>query len=357
MRESTSFYILPVSGGAFPVQLASLHVLGQCSEQVKPDVVMSSSGGNVAAYLSDAGEWRWNGIEKSVRQIRYDWFSRPWSSFSPIASLYVYAQRTLKNSGTGVSEFIHSNYTSDSIQQTEIWSGTYNISTQRSRLFCNRDQDDCIINPSTSQLLATGMENPMYARGDLDLISDYSVASASIPHIVPPVNIDGDYYADGVLGSASPASLLAGEMENVEGDIHITYINCCDIESYLVPLGDGPFDVVMSTVGTFVKSLTYADRRRCCEVIASRGELKHVNFNIDVNNIDAIQAFIATTKASMFEMYSDIQEMVDIHALRPCEILTLMFKAQQRLKGRVWYVQGEDRRLERKLLQYIQTTI
>jgi len=350
-QEILNVGVLPVSGGAFPIQLAGLSKM--CQTKHHFDVVLASSGGNVAAYLAMSGSWHWAGIERAVNQMRPDWFSRAWSPVWLLSSWYSYTNRCMRASGKGVLDFMLRNFSRDSVQQTEIWTGAFNKTTQKTCLFCNLDRDKVTLRPSARQLLVANQEDPIYASGDLGLISKYSLASASIPHAVPGVEINGSMIIDGGMSSASPLSTLATEIENHPAKvINLTYFSYGDVETTSpCTRGDLVTDI-MGTIGSLIKCLAIADRRRACEIIARRGPLETAHFAIDWNTLEVVEELRKQTGSSMLEIYSTCTEYIDIDEVHPEAVMCLMKRAENNMHGRLWYI-SKDAEREKGLLQKI----
>ena len=63
-------FILPVSGGGFATQLGILYYLLE-AKRIIPDIVLGSSGGNVAAYISMLSNWYHKTILKNCHLINF----------------------------------------------------------------------------------------------------------------------------------------------------------------------------------------------------------------------------------------------------------------------------------------------
>src|SRR3972149_11408146 len=125
--------VLPVSGGGFVSQLAIIQHL--CESHIVPDLTLSSSGGNVAAYVAAAADWKWPGIERVAKDLTQDLFVRPWSNITSVAFIMGYFKGDVYNRGSGVHEFLSRHFNTKTITNYEIWTGTYNKRRQRARLF------------------------------------------------------------------------------------------------------------------------------------------------------------------------------------------------------------------------------
>lgn len=229
--KTLTTYVLQVSGGAFPVQLALLcevyeakRILcnGKFSGQkdYAPDLVLAASGGNVAAYVALAGDWSPDGIERTIRKIDTKMFAQKWLpdiiDFFP-QWIYGIIKGSMYKEGYGAEQLFSTLFTSTSIRRTEIWTGTYNVTCGRAQFFCNLDEKSSIIcqkSFGTSSLLYGCM--PLeYTSGDVKLLSKVSIASASIPMVVAEHDIGGIKYADGGAAYATPLPPFSDEIYRI----------------------------------------------------------------------------------------------------------------------------------------------
>lgn len=217
-------YVLPISGGGFISQIALLAELYDATYDDSydyhrairqgstaaipgtPDLVLSSSGGNVAAYLAMVSGWSSTGIYQNIKSVKSEIFVQPWTpSFLPSGIMF-YSTKSIYRNGTGMDQLFSSMFTPVSIKQTEIWSGTYNTNSQRGALFCNLDRSDAFVK---DDILSEGTIlydcDPFnYLSGDVVDISKVVHASAAIPFVTEGVYIDGKRYIDGGVAYSSP---------------------------------------------------------------------------------------------------------------------------------------------------------
>ena len=125
--------VLPVSGGAFPLQLALIAELSNpihhINKNIEPDLVMASSGGNVAAYISLAAQWDGNKISDIAKNLHSSMFIQSWwpsyLKFMP-SWMIGYFKGSLYCNGSGATELFEKMFTPETIAKTEIWTGTLN---------------------------------------------------------------------------------------------------------------------------------------------------------------------------------------------------------------------------------------
>jgi len=229
--ELLEVYILPVSGGGFPAQLQQLiyfaaekQVATNTTEETgdyleyTPDICLGSSGGNVSAYIGLSGNWTEGGIKRVVKTVNSDMFSQTWwpkpMGFLPTWILGIFEGSIFKP-GYGPSRLLKAFSDTQSIQEVEIWSGTFNKTQKRTQLFCNKKSTDTYISETTYNPFLFKTTPLTYMNGNIDLISKVTVASASVPVLFQPVEINGEEYIDGGVTYFSPLTPLQEELYNI----------------------------------------------------------------------------------------------------------------------------------------------
>ena len=219
-------YVLPVSGGWFPMQLMLLGQVYQArllnaggrfksAQEYTPDICCAASGGNIATYIAMAGDWSDAGISRVSSNIHSEMFCRNWwpgyMTFLPTWVLGIFAG-ALFRTGYGANMLLDKIFTPSTIQKTEIWTGTFNQSTRTCELFCNKKPGETYVWPLTYNRFLYRSMPLNFLRGNMMEIGKAIMASASIPFIFNSQTIGNHEYADGGIMYASPLTPLQDEI-------------------------------------------------------------------------------------------------------------------------------------------------
>lgn len=331
-----NIYILPVSGGGFVSQLAAIQHLSL--NNIKPDIMLGSSGGNLAAYIAASADMDPNIIELNSSKLSSKIFVRPWSFMSIISSIAGYFQGNFYNSGEGNVEFIKTCFTTESLSKYEIWTGVFNRDLQKSKFYCNKDSS--IFQLDEHYLDDNQMLPFEFMKGDFEKIALVSLASASIPTFVPPQICDGYNYVDGGNGAASPMTCLSDLIYNLNrNEIHMYYINCLDVNQIQIMKRNNLVDHVKEATGNLVKSMNGIDRAICIhtleKILLSRGirrKLKKKMINIDKLNLIRRKYNFTLT-----EFYPE--ELIELNVAKFTgeDVVEGIRKSFLIMKVRVWY--------------------
>lgn len=231
-------YVLPTSGGRFVNECALLQdiylaraKLGQRlygRRSYAPDLVLGASGGNIAAYLGLSGDWTEAGIDRALRKAKSEYFFRPWVqeglSIIPNPGMALF-KGTLFQTGDGVQQVFEGIFDTQTITRTEIWTGTYNEEARKAQFFCNRSKSQSLINTGNfnDELFIYDSLPLIYLDGDVENIGKVTMASASIPGFVPPVEINGVKYSDGGMMYSSPVAVFRPEIYRICTGIEIMH--------------------------------------------------------------------------------------------------------------------------------------
>jgi predicted acylesterase/phospholipase RssA len=226
--------VLPVSGGAFPIQIGLMAELASIG--IRPDLVMGSSGGNVAGYVGLAADWNPYAMERIGGMLSSKLFARSWLPWplNVLPSMMMgYFLGTVYRAGEGTLDLFRTIFTPQTIGGTEIWTGTLNRTTGRPQFFCNRHQDQSCFTPSTFDTRLLNCMPLTFLDSNLATISKVCLASASIPILVPEQVIDNAYHTDGGTAFASPLTALHRQVTTAAGQnpLHIDYINSYDMDT------------------------------------------------------------------------------------------------------------------------------
>lgn len=331
-------FVLPVSGGAYVSQLAILQHL--CEAKMLPDIIFASSGGNVASYIALASEWKWAGIERILEELNCTLFAKPWHNIPPVAFLMGVMKGNIYDSGSGVTEFFQRHFDKSLVTSVEIWTGTNNIEEQKAAIFCNR---------SSSQLNTSYFDNDLYnaaplcyLHGDVKSIGKVSVASASIPSIVPPQEFDGFHYADGGISGASPLTTIHDVVDDSVDDgeeLHITYINSCNLMKCEKSVDGNVFQTWKQAMADLVRAQTAIDRAAAHALIKKRktGPLQELFFPCTFENLTRVKELRLTNPYTLLELYPQKNYEVDITSFTGAEAVEVLRSAYQDCRMHLWY--------------------
>lgn len=331
--------VLPVSGGYFVSQCAAIQRL--CETYYKPDVCMASSGGNVSAYIAAAAEWQYPCIKRVAEDLNNGIFSKPWFPISFISSICGFFKGQMFNHGSGVEGFFREYFNESNVKNSEIWTGAYNDDLDKISLFCNRGPEDSVFSRLDFDETLTQTLPPVYADGDIALISKASLASASIPTVVPPTIIDGHNYVDGAIFSASPLGIMqASLMKKVrknKKNLHITYLNCMNLSE---PENLTSINILQNSRRTIKKAIRCqitADRLTAHNCISHFGDVDYQEYPID--QITDVQQQRYQYQASLLEIYPTDCKEIDITNFTGKEVIESIDQNYSKLACRLWYVQ------------------
>jgi predicted acylesterase/phospholipase RssA len=362
--------VCPISGGGFPVQLGILSLL--CDVKYKPDLALASSGGNVATYVTIAAQWSSQHIKRLIKSLDSNFFIKSWThdsllSFIPSWTIGFFKESFFNYSHNGIN-FFQEHLTPKLVQDIEVWTGTVECNQKRAQLFCNRDEKKSCI--SCMGVIATtnnsgitehkdvkdvkshvdtklyGCLEPIYLNGDLKLIAQAALASASIPTMVPPQNIKGKLYSDGGVTHASPLTIMKDAINNLEElhnpGLHITYINSFDLEktdpvspNYMTSVHNGKI-----TMLEMVQNFCVQDRISGIDLIrhpdikmySKVGDIK------DTKDLLLIENHRLKARRTMIEYYPNDNTAIDLKSFKSNDVDKLYENIRKGFKYRLWWI-------------------
>lgn len=332
-------YVLPVSGGYFPLQIAELMWMGTSP----PSLVLGSSGGNIAAYLATAGAWTLEGTQKVISNMYSGLFIKSWwPSYLPYlpSVLKGYFKGSAYNSN---DEFItlfkklfdHPDATT-TLAATEIWSGTYNTTVGATQLFCSSTQASALLQPSQSLNQIYNVAPPVYTSGDLHTLAKVCFASAAVPAVLPPQPINDAMYIDGGTSYSSPLTPLRSELgKAIAGkSVHITYFTPYDMQSSAFNVCYEPvlktssqecapgtmYNQGVDAFSEIFKSMMLQDRMAGVSLIGDPETLVYTEEVMSYDQFQAFQEKRTTYARSFVEVYPLSKEHISIVSFGPDDI-------------------------------------
>lgn len=337
--------VFPVSGGAFPVQLGMVSDLYDLD--IKPTIVLGSSGGNISGYISLSANWKTEDLRVKAKQLNSEIFLASWSprilGFVP-SWVFGYLKGSVYANGEGSDKIFASNFNKDSIKTTEMWTGTLNRTTGKGQLFCNKNANDAILKPRDDGSLASmwirDCMEPIYMNGDVELISKVTMASASIPIIVPEKEINGQQYVDGGTLFSSPLTALSDRLLELNETIyHIDYISSFDIQT-----NDGNqsyrtlYDNSTLTFSELVKSLCIQDRLTAMEFIKVGQQITFMTMDGCLDHLKVIEYIRTCVTRSVLELYPVKNQSLNISGFTGDDVINMLDLCKKNYKIRFWCV-------------------
>lgn len=337
--------VLPVSGGGFVSQLGIIQHL--CESNIIPDITFASSGGNVAAYVASASKWHWAAIERTAHNLSNDLFVSNWNSTTSLSMIIGYFKTNVYNKGIGVRDLLTKYFDHSDITKDEIWTGTYNKNKQKARLFCNKKREDCILDTSNMDHDLTQTMEAVFADGDIDLIAKYSVASASIPALVPPSIIFEEEYVDGGMATASPLTIMQEpilkHIRKNDTPLHIIYVNSLDLSSPRSNAINNVLDTWRQATINLIRSQTVVDRLAGYELLrCNPGTMNREEFLCNYDNMQRVKEIHNKVKYSMLEIYPVGNYDIDISSFTGDDVINGIKASYADCKCRLWWIGEED---------------
>ena len=338
--------VLPISGGGFVSQLAVLQHL--CEINFIPDVTLASSGGNIAAYVAAAANWTWPGIERIARELNQELFARPWNNISTLSMIIGYFKGNVYNKGYGVYDFLQRYFDSNTIVQHEIWTSTYNKNRQQARLFCNKKRGTTAMDVSCIDHDLTQSMTSVFADGNIMVISEASMASASIPAIVPPQKILGEDYIDGGVGSASPLTIMQEPIlqRTRNTKMHMIYVNSVDLSRPVNKPIHNVIDAWRQATSDLIRSQTVIDRLSGYEILRCHPGKMHKNeFVCNYENLLRIKQIQEHVRYSLLEIYPTQRYEINIAKFNGNDVIAAIHNAYAHCRCRMWWLSNIDDKL------------
>lgn len=343
--------VLPVSGGAFPHQLALLEEL----LSVTPDphqVVLGTSGGNVCANLLLAANYNLRRFDKIIDKLDGNIFAKEWSELNVLpTSVWAYLKGSAYQQVDPVPLF-ESIFKCKNMQAFELWTTTYNRSAQKVQLWCNKGSSS--LNFDSFDPLENRCLPPRLLDGNVTMMAKVAMASASIPLMVEGIMIDTsnvqvlgsqsyvhessyDLHQDGGVAASSPLSVLRDPLIATYNSLHIDYISSYDIES-LPPTKPAltMIDKSLQTLKSLLQSLNYSDRRVAIDLIKTTGKSTHEEGIADAEVLAKLQTIRATHKRSLLELYPESSTEIDIINIKIEQIRSIIKTSRHKYRYRLW---------------------
>jgi hypothetical protein len=350
MGKAIKIYVAPVSGGSFPLQLAYLSEIYEATKIYKkkikgysdyaPNLVFSSSGGNVASYIGLAADWSPSGIEWIASNLESEMFVTSWVRYIP-AFLIAPFTGSVFRPGYGTQAIFKSIFTEVSIQRTEIWTGVYDPIKDKGKFFCNKCEDDALIilKEADKTIKINSLLSPSYLNGNVVEIADATTASASIPFITQEQKVEINTYADGGTIYSSPFSAMTTQIRDVikhhKARLQLIYLcpsNEDEMSSYNLKL--------MMPIHSLIKGCLMRDRYTSVDLIHSLSKKVHdAHFpNADTETLAKVLKFVQKKGHYVLWLYPlENKNKLNITNFKGDQVVECIRKAREKYGIYVWY--------------------
>lgn len=226
-KQDLVFFDLPISGEFFPIQLGQLLLVLKSFKRLdkkNPDIVFSSSGGNISAYLCHTNDWDPNRIVNNLGLFNSEAFLTSWLDKMPFNFFSFLLSKSLFCKGYGFESFFkyfygpnkETGYSPKAESGTEIISGVVCMCKKNKKVIHKTYSNKCcekksilIKNKINTNPYMCEDEDIIYMKGNVKEISQITVNSASIPFLVPSHEDNECFYSDGGSLFASPFTMFS----------------------------------------------------------------------------------------------------------------------------------------------------
>ena len=358
--------VAPISGGCFPHQLSGIRKLSRSG--LEPFICLGASGGNVSFYLSLAGRWKPDGIERVASGLNEKFFIKSWYPYisdhipeSAVAIASYFKGSIYKSSDLGKCLF-DAYFSPGEIAMTEIWIGAVNERTGGLALFGNRCREHSKIKGNYLDRRMFKIEPLNWLNADSDLICKAILASSAVPTVVDPVQIGDNKYVDCGVKFASPLCPLRDEIKAIakshDYNVHIIYFSGYNVESdiQVAPLNNmlQHGKVIGSHV---VRAMVMHDRDAARQIVTEissachnssyvchddEGDVKIHFFDVESKAINAVYERLYLTKCCLFELYPTNPDTLDYTKFTGEDVIRIMNKTDSQMAAHLWWSGDAD---------------
>lgn len=333
--QTKPIFVAPVSGGYFPNQVAILRQLFIL--KIFPEIMLGASGGAVSSYIALASDFEPQKLLLVCNEISSSTFIKRWIP-SPLPSeAFGFFAGAIYNSSRGGIELLQRHLTPITSVGTEIWVSSFNKGENKTRLFCNRGRYTTIVDESKLNLKRYQMMEPGYADGDIEYIGSFTIASASIPGIVPSQLIDENNYVDGGIHYASPLTPMSDIFDK---EFRCIYINCINIE------GTKGIDKDVNCIHNTKWSITNLingsinnDRNKGISILELLAVKKGKKVKVETYHVSSLADKYKTYLSDFFiEVYPKENVELNLFKFNGEDVVNLIEQQKGDLHVRAWYI-------------------
>lgn len=306
---------------------------------------MATSGGNVATYLTIAGDYDLCKIHNIVKELTPDLFSKSWwpSPFTFIPSYFIgYYTGSIYDHGSGIYGFFEKYLDGEKIKSKEIWTGTLNRGVDKPEFFCNLNARDSKVKAEKFRGELLDCLPLSYMNENTELISKVSLASATIPTYVKEQYIRGVPYVDGGIYYASPLTPMYDTVYDFR-NTHIIYVSSFDLDS------DGDKSRIYSnllenstlTAQEMIRSLCIQDRMTGINMVKgchSLSDVKCISVEGTHGNLRILYREMKKRRRAMLELYPLNYRQIKLDSFTSEDISSIIDETILHYGCRLWYV-------------------
>lgn len=323
-----AIFVLPISGGAFPVQLALMLEAG-----ISPKLMLGASGGNIAAYLYSACDGNETKLKEIVSMINKNMFI----SGSKIGAFL--RGHFLK--GKGVEELFSKIFTEESIQKHEIITLTCSQDEMAPRVFSNKNKNSSFFGELDKiDDILFQIKEVEHLDGKMNEIAIITMASASIPGLVEPQIFNGKRYSDGGVCYASAFTPLSSyirdklSLETTREPVQMIYMACYNMK--LIGSMESQYQGKLRHILEIAHFATLQDRANAIDFVSHFGSMVlEEKENVSRDQLRLRLSQIQNKNYAMI-LYPQGYPEINIIDFTPQNILDVMEIARQNYSYYLW---------------------
>lgn len=313
--------VLPISGGGVFTQLGLICNLIEANPEYRSDIMLGSSGGCLASYITLASNFNPDYIVNIVKQASHkDYIKSEWTPelIRPLYQNYIYS-----DNNHGLLDRI---VVGGILDEVEIWMGAFNSNESKAALFCNRSRNNSILRFDDERVATSPC---IYLDHNADEVIEAMKASVNIPCLKPQVEIRGKLYSDGGGRYASPLSSLRYEINKIPS-FHMIYISSENLDKGDSKEHGNIVTTGIASVGELVRSIKIQDRQLARDFLQNSNciELKSLKEYFDVRD---------SYNRTVLELYPEVPNSVNILNFDSRAATQCLKYSSVNMKIKFWY--------------------
>lgn len=325
---SLSTCVAPISGKYLVNQIALYIVLKDCG--YIPDIILCSSGGAISSALSCATDFTLSADQFKEKlfsltdKLEAKYFIKSWLPWpldklpAVIPGLF---NTSIYNKGEDFpSELIDIDFN----KQPEMWIGTYSVNTGNLTIWRTREKTQFDFRCK----FLKQYEGVKYIKEDFKNVIR---ATAAIPCVVPPIEIDGGKYLDGGTLFASPLNIILDMYTQEEKVLpyKVVYVSCINRFKQTPDIANSRniIDVLRGTVGELTTGLNLYDISLGIEMVGNQ----NIKYEKGEDYNFLIEALSKANKVnrSFILLMPKEEHMLSLYDFNPGDITNLVKKSLQ----------------------------